>query len=120
MGTAATATLIAGPGAVGDETFEGVFTVLLDTTDGSGLMTLDLTTWYSCAASISIAGSLAVTGYVVEVQKPAYTTALDATNVVLAFYEAGADGAVLDLVAANDFSAVITGLTIVVKGKQAV
>jgi len=114
MATTATPTLTAGP-AVGPLGQECEFTLLLDTTDGSGLMTVDLTDYFSYVTNVEICGSLASTGYVVNIQKPAVT--LSATNVVLGFYEAGADGAELDLVAATDFSAVITGLTIKVTGK---
>jgi len=233
MATTATPTLTAGP-AVGPLGQECEFTLLLDTTDGSGLMTVDLTDYFSYVTNVEICGSLASTGYVVNIQKPAVTAlaaqgtvtfagipvadetmvvgtttitfkadgsgnvdhctigvsattqvtllvatlaectgnsawvatdgagdtvlieaavagaagdaivlteaatntavdgggtlggtraghdaneALSATNVVLGFYEAGADGAELDLVAATDFSAVITGLTIKVTGK---
>lgn len=120
MATTATPTKIAGIGVVpGTGLYTGTFTLLFDTTDASGLMTIDLTTWFSKAHSITIGGSLAATGYVCEIQKVNETTALTATNVKIGVYEAGADGAPLDPVASTDVSAVITGLTITVVGKQA-
>jgi len=120
MGTAATATLVKGPktGPLGDE---AIFTLALDTTDASGLMTVDLTTYFGYVHTVEIGGELAATanGYVVKVNKPASATALTSTNLILGFYEAGADGAELDLVASTDFAALITGLTLRVVGKPA-
>lgn len=120
MGTAATATKIAGVDSVGCGLYRGYFTLALDTTDASGLMTVDLTSYFSKVFSVKLVGELAATanGYVVKVFKPAYSTALSSTNLILGFYEAGADGAELDAVASTDFSAVITGLTLEVDGKQ--
>ncbi len=118
MGTAITPTLTAGP-ANGPRGLETEFTLALDTTTGAGLQTLDLTAYYGYLHSVDIVGSLAATGYYVEVQKPALATALSSTNLVLGFYEAGADGAALDPIISTDISAVITGLTIRVVGKPA-
>ena len=120
MTTAATPTKTAGPHIKSGIGAEYEFTLLLDTTDASGLMTVDLTDYFDYIRSVQISGSLAATGYVVEVQKPAVTTALSATNLKLGFYEAGADGAALDPVASTDLSAVITGLTIKANGKPAI
>jgi len=120
MGTAATATLTAGP-KVGTFAVEAEFVLTLDTTNAAGMMTLDLTDYFSYIHSVTIGGELAATanGYIVKPNKPALATALTSTNLTLGFYEAGADGADLDLVASTDFSAVITGLTIHVIGKPA-
>jgi len=237
MGTAITATRVGGPFVKPGIGIECRYTLLLDTTDGSGLQTCDLTADFSVLNTVKLAGSLASTGYVVEVQKPiaiaqaargtmtltgiatadetmligtttltAKATAdagdsvnyfdigagtaaqqivglvatlnectgnadwvasdgagdtvlieaavggtagdaivfteglanctidgggtlggtragldaeLSSTNLVFGFYEAGVDAAALDPVATHDFSAVITGLTIVVTGKPA-
>jgi hypothetical protein len=120
MATTATPTKTRGLDGQGGIGHVGQFTLVLDTTDASGLMTLDLTSYFSYVDSVSIVGSLAATGYVVEIQKPAKATALTATNLKLGFYEAAADGNPLDAVASTDLSAVITGLTIEVKGKKAI
>ncbi len=116
MGTAATPTLTSGPNNTGLG-LECEFTLLLDETDASGLMTVDLTDYFSYINAASLSGSLAATGYVVEVQKPAFDDALTSTNLVLGFYEAATDGAALDAKATTNFSAVITGLTLTVSGK---
>ncbi|MCP4674254.1 MAG: hypothetical protein GY854_01805 [Deltaproteobacteria bacterium] len=73
MGTTITATRVLGPACRPGIGTESKYTLLLDTTDGSGLMTCDLTDDYSYLKSVKIGGSLASTGYVVEVQKPAVT-----------------------------------------------
>lgn len=236
MGTAITATRVGGPLVKPGVGIECRYTLLLDTTDGSGLQTCDLTADFGYITSVRLAGSLASTGYVVDVQKPAVTAtkaqgtmtltglptaddtfvlgtttltakangagsvdhftigagaaacivnlvatlgectgfaawtavdgagdtmvitaaeagaagdaivftesldnttidgggtlggtraghdaneALTSANLKFGFYEAGVDAAELDLVATTDFSAVITGLTIVVTGKPA-
>jgi len=119
MGTAATPTKTAGLTA-GPLGYEAEYTLVLDTTDASGLMTVDLTDDFSYIRTAVIGGTLASTGYFVDVQKPAVGTALTSTNLVLGFYEAGADGAVLDAVASTDFEAVITGLTLHVVGKRSI
>lgn len=119
MGTVATPTLTHGPN-VGPNGVEAKFTVLLDTTTAGGLQTVDLTDWFGYVSDITIGGSLAGNFYHVEVQKPAFDTAIDATNVALAFSEAGADGAVLDLMNATDLSTAITGLTLTVTGLAAI
>jgi len=236
MGTAIVATRVGGPLVKPGVGIECRYTLLLDTTDGSGLMTCDLTDDFSQITSVKLAGSLASTGYVVDVQKPAVTAtkaqgtmtltglptaddtfvlgtttltakadgsgsvdhfthgagaaacvtnlvttlgectghaawtaedgagntvlitaaeagaagdaivftealdnttidgggtlggtraghdaneALTSTNLKFGFYEAGVDGAELDLVGTTNFSAVITGLTIIVTGKPA-
>ena len=117
MATTATGTLLAGVQPSGGGLYKGIFELVLDTTDANGEMTLDITSYFSKVYAVSIGGSDATTGYVVEVEKPAYDAALSATNLKLGFYEAGADGAPLDPVASTDFSALITGLTVVVEGK---
>ena len=119
MGTAATATLIAGTSPSGSGLYKAIFTVLLDTTTADGLQTVDLTSHFSKVYAIQPAGELVATktGYMIKGYKPAYATALTATNLSLGFYESGGDGDELDPVASTDLAAVITGLTIVVEGK---
>lgn len=119
MGTAATPTKTAGPGVRAAIGVEYEFTLLLDTTHATGYQTIDLTSYLSHIHSCEIVGSLVSTGYFADIQKPAAATALDATNLKVFFYEAGADAAVLDLMNATDLSATITGLTIAVTGKPA-
>ncbi len=118
MGTAATPTKILMSDASGGQ-FKGIFTLLLDSTDGSGLMTVDLTDYFAYVHSCKIGGSLAANFYYVETQVPGPTVALTSTNLVLGFSEAGVDADVLDAVATTSFATKITGLTLVVKGKQA-
>jgi hypothetical protein len=120
VATTATPTKITGPAIVAAEGVKCTFTLVLDTTDASGDMTVDLTSYFKYISSAKIGGSLAATGYVVEVQKPAPTTALTATNLKLRFSEAAADGNPLDAKASFDFSSVITGLTLEVTGKAAI
>ena len=119
MANEATATKSAGPFVKPTQGVEYEFTVALGTTHATGYLTVDLTEWFSYITSIKLGGSLGVTGYFVEVQKVAYDTAIDATNVKLFFYEAGADGNPLDLMNAENLTAVITGLTLTVVGKPA-
>jgi hypothetical protein len=120
MGTAATATKVHMGDAAGGK-FEGVFTLALDTTDANGLQTVDLTDYFSYVYAAWIGGELEATktGYVMKVYKPAAATALTSTNLYVGFYESAGDGDQLDPYASTDISAVITGLTIVVQGKQA-
>jgi len=120
MGTAATPTKISGPGlrpSIGEEC---EFTLLLDHCHATGYQTVDLTDYFSSIHSCEIVGSLVSTGYFADVQKVAFDTAHDATNLKIFFYEAGADADVLDLMNATDLSAVITGLTITVTGKPVI
>ena len=119
MATTATATKVHmsdGAGGV----FRGIFTIVMDTTDANGELTLDLTSYFYDLYGISILGSTGTTGYVVEVEKPAKGTAITATNVKLGVYEAAADGGALDAVASTDVSTYVPGLTIEVIGRQAV
>ena len=120
MATTATPTLVAGVSNVGNEMYMGVFTLLFDTTDANGELSIDLTDYFKYVYSVEIGGSLATTGYVCEIEKPAAATAITSTNIKVGVYEAGADGAPLDPVASTDVSAVVTGLTIVVIGRQAI
>lgn len=121
MATTATPTKVSGPVILGGGAgVKYTFTLVLDTTTAAGLMTVDLTSYFGYIESAKVSGSLAATGYVVEVQKPAKATALTATNLALGFYEAAADGNPLDAVASTDLSAVITGLTLEVTGKAAI
>ena len=120
MATAITPTKTAGLTAVPGLGFEAEYTCLFDSTDAQGKTTIDLTDDFSELHSVKIGGSLAGTGYVCEVEKPAIGTALTATNLKLLVLEAGADAAPLDPLASTDVSAVITGLTISVVGKKAI
>jgi hypothetical protein len=119
MGTAATATSINGVSPSGGGLYKGFFTVALDTTDASGLQTLDLTSYFSKIYGISIVGELAATenGYQVKPYLPAYGTAISATNVSLGFYQSAGAAAEMASVDSTDMSALITGLTIKVEGK---
>ena len=119
MATTATPTKVWGPKVDGGGvTYQ--FTLVLDTTTAGGLMTIDLTDYFGYVYDVDLGGSLAANFYYVEVQKPAAGTALTSTNLALGFSEAGADGAVLDLMNATDMSSAITGLTITVRGKAAI
>ncbi|MCP4674255.1 MAG: hypothetical protein GY854_01810 [Deltaproteobacteria bacterium] len=119
MANEATPTKVSGPGLVPGIGTECKYTLLLGTTHSSGYLSVDITSDFGYIYSCEICGSLAATGYVAEVQKPAYDAALTSTNLKIFFYEAGADAAALDLLNAVDLSAVITGLTIAVTGKPA-
>lgn len=118
MATTATATAIRKPVAAPQGTI-AVFELALDTTDANGELTLDLTSYFSYVDTIKVCGSDGTTGYVAEMEIPATGTAITSTNVKVGIYEAGADGAALDLVASTDVSAYIPGLTIEVTGKSA-
>lgn len=119
MATTATATAIRKPVAT-PEGVVGVFELTLDTTDANGELTLDLTSYYSYIDTIVVGGSDGTTGYVAEMEIPATGTAITSTTVKVGIYEAGADGAALDLVGSTDVSAYIPGLTIRVSGKSAI
>ena len=58
--------------------------------------------------SVEVGGSAASNGYYVDAQIPGAAVAAGATNVALGFYEAGADGAALDLMNGTDMSSAIT------------
>ncbi len=73
MGTAIIATRVGGPIVKPGIGIECRYTLLLDTTDGSGLQTCDLTADFGYLHTVKLGGSLASTGYVVEVQKPVIT-----------------------------------------------
>ena len=120
MATTATATKLAGVSCIGPEFYMGVFELALDTTDAAGNVTLDLTSHFSYIHAIVDGGSDAPTGYVLQYGIPATGTAISSTNVKVGVYEAGADAAVLDIVASTDVSASVPGATIVVYGKQAI
>ena len=98
----------------------GIFELTLDTTTAGGLMTVDLTDYFSYIWQITVGKADAAHFYHIEPYGPSYDTAIAATTVGLGFSEAGADGAVLDLMNATDLSSAITGLTITVSGRQAV
>jgi len=119
MGTAATVTKVRMSDAVGGM-YIGIFELTLDNTTAGGLMTIDLTDYFEYVDAIAVGGSDAANFYHVETYMPDATTAIDATNVGIAISEAGADGDVLDLVASTDFSALITGLKLIVYGRQAI
>jgi hypothetical protein len=120
MATTVTITKTAGPHIKAGIGVEYEFTCVLDTTTAGGIMTIDVTSYFDYLHSVQLGGSLAANFYYVEVQKPALATATTSTNLALGFSEAGADGAVLDLMNATDMSAAITGLTITVCGKPAI
>ena len=119
MGTVATVAKVHMSDAFGGM-YMGVFELTLDTTTAGGLMTVDLTDYFDYVWSVSVGHSDAANFYYVEAYGPDSTTAVTATNIGIGISEAGADGAVLDLVASTDMSSAITGLKLVVIGKQAV
>jgi hypothetical protein len=90
---------------------------LLETTDANGELKLDVTDDFGYVDSVVVGGSLAGTGYVVEVQKPAPGTALTASNLLLGFYQSAGSAAALAALATIDLSSTITGLTVTVRGK---
>ncbi|GEM_PF-5221849 len=121
MGTAATPTKTIGPIVLPGGGVEYEFTLALDTTDANGLQTVDLTDYFSYVESAEIVGELEATktGYIPKIYKPARTTALTSTNFYVGFYESAGDGDQMDPYASTDISAVITGLTLRVRGKAA-
>jgi hypothetical protein len=116
MATTATATLV----RWNDLDHSGIFTLVLDTTDANGELTLDLTTWFKYIYGGVDIGATGTTGYVFQLEKPAYGTAITSTNVKVGVYEAGADAGALDAVASTDVSAYSPGLTFKIWGRQAV
>lgn len=117
MGDTISATNISGGVKTTPNGAEAIYELTLDTTTAGGIMTLDLTDDFGYVTTAHLGGSDAAAFYNVEIQQPASDTALSATNLALGFSEAGADGAVLDLVGSADLSAAITGLTLRVTGK---
>lgn len=118
MGTVISATKISGvkTGALGAE---AVYELTLDTTTSGGIQTIDLTDDFGYIYTAHLGGSDAANFYHVEIQQPSYDAATTSSNFALGFSEAGADGAVLDLMNATDLSTAITGLTVRVIGKPA-
>ena len=119
MATTATPTKIHASDAAGG-LYTGIFTLALDTTDANGELTCDLTSYFKYIYGAVDIGATGTTGYVFQVEKPAYNTAITSTNVKIGVYEAGADAAALDAVASTDVSAYSPGLTIMVWGRQAI
>lgn len=118
MATTATATKTHGLAAVQGLGHEGIFELVLDTTDANGELSCDLTSYFSYVFAVSVEAQDATDGYYIQIEKPAYNTALTSTNLKIGIYEAGADAAPLDALASTDVSG-ITGLTIRVIGKKA-
>ena len=119
MGTAATVSKVHMSDAVGGM-YIGIFELTLDTTTAGGLMTIDLTDYFEYVWSVNVGHSDAAAFYNVESYGPDADTAVTSTNIGLGFSEAGADGAVLDLMNATDMSTAITGQKIIVYGTQAI
>lgn len=118
MATTISATKISGvkTGVLGAE---AIYELTLDTTTSGGIMTLDLTADFGYITTAHLGGSDAANFYHVEIQQPSYDAATTASNLALGFSEAGADGAVLDLINGSSLSTAITGLTLHVIGKPA-
>jgi len=118
MATTITATKIAGvkTGALGAE---AIYELVFDTTTSGGIMTCDLTDDFGYITTAHLGGSDAANFYYVEIQQPPYSTATTSTNLALGFSEAGADSAVLDLMASTSMATAITGQTLHVIGKPA-
>ena len=120
MGTAATPTLISGLNIAGD-CYMGIFSLALDTTDNTGIQTVDLTDWFSYLY-IGVIGdndTLADNGYKYQMILPSSATAITDTNVSVSVHQS--DDAVdpLDAVASAGLTAV-GALKIIVWGRAAV
>lgn len=120
MGTVATATKIAGVSCIGPELYMAIYTVALETTDATGIQTIDLTADFEYVHSISFPGNdtLADNGYKYDSIIPTSGTAIAATTVQVSVHEAGADAAPLDPVTSTDLTAV-GALQMIVFGKRA-
>ncbi len=88
--------------------YQGVFELSLDTTDATGIVTLDLREYFSEVHGALPAGNdaLADNGYKLDFIVPAAGVAIDATNVQISVHEAAADGGPFDPVVSTDMSAI--------------
>jgi hypothetical protein len=121
MATTATPTLISGVAPVGKELYEATFTLAYDTTTAAGIMTIDLTDYFSEVCSIVDGGSdAATTGYMCAFQHAGLGTATTSTNCAVCILVSAGDGDPMDSKDSTDMSSVITNQVIVVKGKQAI
>ena len=127
MGTAATVTRVSGPMAPGDGTYEGIFSLALDTTDGTGIQTIDLTAYFDEIYSITLGGNdtLADGSRLFGFILPTVGTAITATNVEISAHwspaktGAGEAAEVFDPDTAKSL-ATVGDMRIVVKGTQAI
>lgn len=120
MGTAVTVTRVNGPDVKGSG-YEAQFSLALDSTDATGIQTIDLTDYFSYVWDCQVGGNdtLADNGYKIQAVLPGRTVPLTATNLSISVHQS--DDAVdpLDAVASTSLSA-IGALMITVTGKAAV
>jgi len=122
MGTEVTVTPIVKPTAAvsGGQTYMGIFSLLLDTTDATGIQTVDLTSYFKYVDCVLVGDNdtLADNAYKFQAICPARTTAITSTNVSISVhYSATSEGALVP-VASTDLGAV-GALKIVVYGRKA-
>lgn len=123
MGTAATPTVIVKPTAAvaGGQTYIGIFSLALDSTDATGIQTVDLRTWFKYVDAVVIADNdtLADNGYKYQAILPTRTTAITATNVAISVHQSAGSAAALAPVTSTSLTAV-GALKIIVYGRKAV
>src|SRR3972149_3097107 len=128
MGTKETPTQYGGLVACGSGLdYMGIFKLLLDTTDGTGIQTVDLTAYFKTVQGVLIGGNdtLADNAYVYRAVEPGPTVALTSTNLAISVHwgpTVGGSGAAAGGVAATASAAVtnVGALTILVFGQRAI
>jgi hypothetical protein len=121
MGTAVIVTPIVKPTAAvaGGQTYMGIFSLELDTTDATGIQTVDLTSYFKyvdCAFPCDN-DTLADNAYAFRMICPERTTAITATNVSISVHYGPTSEGALVPVASTDLGAV-GALKIVVYGRK--
>ncbi len=121
MGTVAVGTIRTGVTNIGPELYLATYDVLLDTTDATGIMTIDLTADFSTLTFAVCGGNdtLADNGWKYDVITPGFGVALTSSNVEISVYGAGTAGAILDVAASETLTSVGV-LQLLVIGTQAV
>ena len=120
MATTAPPTLVNGPYVKG-KGYEALFSLALDTTDATGILTVDLTSYFSYVWDVIVGSNdtLADNGYKYQAVCPGRTTALTSTNLSISVHQSDDAVDALDVVASTSL-ATVGALMITVVGKAAV
>jgi len=120
---ATTVTAIVKPSApvAGSQTYMGIFSLLLSTTDATGIDTVDLTDYFTYVDAVFVGDNdtLADNGYKIQAICPTRTTAITATNVAVSVHQSAGSAAAMAAVASTDLTA-IGAVKIVVYGRRIV
>ena len=122
MGTAITLTKLQGPiKKPGGGGVEYLFSGALDTTDATGIQTMDVTSYFGYVHNIEVGSNdtLADNGYKLQGKDPGATTAVTSTNCEISVHQSKGSNAAMDPVESTDLSA-IGAVKIKITGKAAI